>query len=73
MTDKQREIMDQVHEMLSEHFDAHVFVVDAADVDDSGNHRYGAAFNGGIGTAMGLHQYGIEKISWDTFHDREEA
>lgn len=69
MTAKQQEVFDQVHELLSEHFEGHVFVVDAADMADSSNHEYGTGYNGGVGLGMGLCEYAKGKMNRDIYSE----
>jgi hypothetical protein len=67
MTEKQQQILDQVQELLIEHFDAHVVVTDISDVDDSNNHSTQGGYSGGIPIAMGLCLYQIEYLKRKTF------
>ena len=67
LTNKQQEILDQIHIMLSEHFDAHVIIVDCANVNDTGDHLTAGQYNGGPATAMGLCQYQFEHIKHSLF------
>lgn len=59
MTAKQREVLDHVHELLSEHFDGAVYVVD---YDEGTEHEVSSGYNGGIAMAMGLCQHQIERL-----------
>lgn len=62
MTEKQQQVLDQVHQLLQEHFDACVYVVDMADVEDTSDHQTVGGFTGGMAMAMGLCYYQIEYL-----------
>lgn len=54
LSDKQQEVLDQVNNLLSEHFDAHVIVFSAYDVDDEGHEIQDYLFAGGRAAAIGM-------------------
>ena len=56
-TDKQKEVMNQVQELLTEHFDAHVMIVTVYDINDEREHVTGGGFGGGTVAALGLIQH----------------
>lgn len=67
LTDAQNEVLDQIHELLTEHFDNHVVVVELANVTDEGHHLTLGQYNGGPAIAMGLCLYQIRYIERTLF------
>lgn len=62
LTEKQKQVLEEVNQQLIEHFDAYVLVVDVADANDAGDHFTAGMFHGGMATALGLCEYEKELI-----------
>lgn len=57
MNEKQKEVWEQVKEMLGEHFDAFTLAICANDIDDEGHQLMQISFDGGWIAAFGLAEY----------------
>lgn len=68
MTDKQRQVLDQVHELLTEHFDSHVYVVNIEDESDEGDNRTCGGYSGGSAMAIGLCEHQITILKHQITH-----
>ena len=62
LTQAQNDMLHHIEGLLSEHFDAHVLIVDVSDVNYKGDYLTVGHYNGGPAHAMGLCQYQIEQI-----------
>ena len=69
LTEKQWEVLDSIQELLREHFDASVVVVDAADVGDACDHVTIGQCHGGPAAAMGLCLYQLKYLEKAVFKE----
>lgn len=60
MTNKQDQVVDQIKQLLTEHFDAWVLVTELKDIDDEGHTSTRGMFYGSITQTLGLLEH--EKI-----------
>lgn len=54
MTPKQKEVLDQVHELMMEHFDASAYIVQVEDIGDDCQTETAGGWTGGMARAIGL-------------------
>lgn len=62
MTEKQEEVLKQVHTLLTEHFDCWVVVAENHDIDDEGHTSTRAMWYGGITQILGLLMHEMIRI-----------
>lgn len=75
MTEKQKEVMNQVDNLLREHFDGHALCVHMNDVDDTGASETLTSFNGTVMMGIGLAEYMAHKLkkrAWSEEDEREQ-
>lgn len=75
MTAKQREVLDVIHNLMLEHFDACVYVVQNHDVGDRCLVETAGGFTAGIALAIGLcevQKHKLLKQQMDDFDDARE-
>lgn len=71
MTDAQKQALDKVHEILGEHFDAHV-VITKRQVDDNSEDAE-ITHGGGFYTALGLLSRGFYSYSHSDIQERDSS
>lgn len=54
MTERQKQVLDQVHDLLCENFDGAIYVVNVVDDTDGEKHAPVGGYIGGIPLGMGL-------------------
>ena len=69
MTDKQREVMDQIHALINEHFDAGVYCLHVSDVGDKLDTEDCAGYLGSSVMALGM----MEKYKHQLLHGTNES